>query len=67
VSVSDLNGARWRKSSHSGAGNDCVELVVARIGAAVRDSKNPEAGHIAFENAGWGTFMGVIKEGRLDV
>jgi hypothetical protein len=44
-----------------------VELVVARIGAAVRDSKNPEAGHVAFENAGWSAFMGVVKEGRLDV
>jgi hypothetical protein len=66
VSVSDLDGARWRKSSYSGAGNDCVELVVARTGAAVRDSKNPETGHIAFANAEWDTFVGVIKEGRLD-
>jgi hypothetical protein len=66
VTVSDLNGARWRKSSRSGAGNDCVELVVARIGAAVRDSKNPEAGHVAFATTGWGAFMGVVKEGRLD-
>jgi hypothetical protein len=66
VTVSDLNDARWRKSSRSGAGNDCVELVVARIGAAVRDSKNPEAGHVAFATTGWGTFMGVLKEGRLD-
>jgi hypothetical protein len=67
VSVSDLTGARWRKSSRSGAGNDCVELVVARIGAAVRDSKNPDAGHVSFETAGWDVFMGVVKEGRLDV
>jgi len=66
VTVSDLTGARWRKSSRSGAGNDCVELVVARIGAAVRDSKNPEAGHVSFEAAGWHEFMGVVKEGRLD-
>jgi hypothetical protein len=56
----------WRKSSRSGAGNDCVELVVARIGAAVRDSKNPEAGHIAFAGTGWNAFMDVLKEGRLD-
>jgi hypothetical protein len=67
VTVSDLTGARWRKSSFSGAGNDCVELVVARIGAAVRDSKNPEAGLVAFENAGWSSFLGVVKEGRLDL
>ncbi|HEY0452626.1 DUF397 domain-containing protein [Actinophytocola sp.] len=66
MTVSDLTGAIWRKSSRSGAGNDCVELVVARIGAAVRDSKNPEAGHIAFDGTGWNAFMGVMKEGRLD-
>jgi len=66
VTVSDLTGATWRKSSLSGAGNDCVELVVARIGAAVRDSKNSEAGHVAFEGTGWHAFMGVVKDGRFD-
>jgi hypothetical protein len=66
VIVSDLAGARWRKSSFSGAGNDCVELAVVSVGAAVRDSKNPDAGHIEFANTGWGTFMGAIKDGRLD-
>ena len=66
MTVSDLAGARWRKSSRSGAGNDCVELVVARIGAAVRDSKNPDAGHVSFETTGWDSFMGVVKDGRLD-
>jgi hypothetical protein len=66
VTESVLNGARWRKSSRSGAGNDCVELVVARIGAAVRDSKNPSAGHVSFETPGWDAFLDVVKEGRLD-
>lgn len=64
MTVSDLGSATWRKSSRSGAGNDCVELVVARSGAAVRDSKNPEAGHLAFAGPGWATFLGVLKEGR---
>lgn len=66
MTVPDRTGAIWRKSSRSGAGNDCVELVVARIGAAVRDSKNPEAGHVEFHGTGWHAFMGVLKEGRLD-
>ncbi len=66
MTVSDLTGARWRKSSRSGAGNDCVELVVATTGAAIRDSKNPGAGHVAFAATGWNAFMGVVKEGRLD-
>lgn len=63
--LSDLSGSRWRKSSRSGAQNDCVELVVAHAGAAVRDSKNPAAGHVAFATPGWDVFMGVVKEGRL--
>ena len=66
MTVSELTGAPWRKSSRSGAGNDCVELVVAGVGAAVRDSKNPEAGHVSFETNGWHAFMGVVKDGRLD-
>jgi hypothetical protein len=67
VILSDVSGARWRKSSHSGAQNDCVELIVARTGAAVRDSKNPEAGHVAFATTDWDAFLGVVKEGRLDI
>ena len=63
----DLSGARWRKSSRSGAQNDCVELVVARLGAAVRDSKNPQAGHVSFATTGWDAFMGAVKQGSLDV
>ncbi len=65
--VSDLSGARWRKSSYSGAGNDCVELAVATVGAAVRDSKNPEVGHVSFATTEWSAFLGAVKEGRLDL
>lgn len=66
MTFSDLTGATWRKSSRSGAGNDCVELVVAETGAAVRDSKRPAAGDIRFGGTGWHAFLGVLKEGRLD-
>ena len=62
MTVSDLGSAMWRKSSRSGAGNDCVELVVGRSGAAVRDSKNADAGHLVFEGARWHAFLGVVKE-----
>ncbi|WP_084476782.1 DUF397 domain-containing protein [Actinokineospora enzanensis] len=61
MTVSDLAGVEWRKSSRSGAGNDCVELVVGRSGAAVRDSKNAEYGHLAFADIEWGAFVGALK------
>ena len=62
MTVSDLGGAVWRKSTRSGGGNDCVELVVGRSGAAVRDSKNVGAGHLVFDGPGWTAFLGVVKE-----
>ncbi|MFC4856692.1 DUF397 domain-containing protein [Actinophytocola glycyrrhizae] len=34
----------WRKSSFSAEDSNCVEVA---FGAAVRDSKNPGAGHLA--------------------
>ncbi|HVK22989.1 MAG TPA: DUF397 domain-containing protein [Actinokineospora sp.] len=69
MTVSDLSGARlsraeWRKSSRSGAGNDCVELVVRRSGAALRDSKNAGHGHLAFAE-GWAAFLAAVKADGL--
>lgn len=31
----------WRKSSHSGSGDQCVEVAALGRHIAVRDSKNP--------------------------
>ncbi len=53
--------ARWRKSSFSTAGNDCVEVGQTRSGCAVRDSKDPGAGHLAFSAATWAAFLADVK------
>jgi hypothetical protein len=57
----DFSTLRWRKSSRSTAGNDCVEVAAARGICAVRDSKNPTAGHLAFRSGMWRQFLAALK------
>ncbi|WP_367130761.1 DUF397 domain-containing protein [Saccharothrix sp. HUAS TT1] len=35
------NNRTWRKSTYSGAGNNCVELAVGPTTIGIRDSKRP--------------------------
>jgi hypothetical protein len=57
--VDDLTGARWRKSSRSGAqGGDCVEVADNLAGVVlVRDSKDRDAGSLAFTPYAWRVFV----------
>ncbi|GGS37704.1 MULTISPECIES: DUF397 domain-containing protein [Actinokineospora] len=64
--TADLARAQWRKSSRSGAGNDCVELVVHTTGAAIRDSKNTDHGHLALPSGPWAGFLGAVKADLLE-
>lgn len=57
VSV-DRGAVTWRKSSHSGGGNDCVEIATTSDGAAIRDSKNPEGPRLRFDAGRWTAFLG---------
>ncbi len=63
----DLSRAVWRKSIHSSADNECVE--VARIltgGVAVRDSKNPDGPKLLFTTDQWRAFTVKVKDGGSD-
>ncbi|WP_444964149.1 DUF397 domain-containing protein [Nocardiopsis sp. M1B1] len=51
----------WRKSSYSGGGKDCVEVADTESGTYVRDSKQPELGHLAFASAEWHPFVSSLK------
>lgn len=57
--------AQWRKSSHSGGVDDhqCVELgqLAAGAGVGVRDSKDPEGGHLALTAAQFAGLVDQIK------
>ncbi|KAA9158411.1 DUF397 domain-containing protein [Amycolatopsis acidicola] len=50
----------WRKSSHSGGGNDCVEVALFAERVGVRDSKNPDAGALSVSPRGWAGLLGAV-------
>jgi hypothetical protein len=52
----------WHKSSHSGDnGGDCVEVAPGERLIAVRDSKHPEGGKLAFSRSAWAAFTEKLK------
>jgi hypothetical protein len=51
----------WRKSSHSGQTGNCVEVADARGVIAIRDSKHPEAGHLALPHDGFRRVIDQIR------
>jgi hypothetical protein len=55
----------WRKSSYSGAQNNCLEVAPVREGAAVRDSKNPAGPVLRFPADAWRAFLGAVKSGHI--
>ncbi|SNR65863.1 DUF397 domain-containing protein [Actinomadura mexicana] len=58
---------RWRKSTHSSGVNDehCVELgrLAPGAGIGVRDSKDPDGGHLALTAAEFGALLARLKQG----
>lgn len=69
--TSHVSGPAWRKSSRSGAADDCVELADAscvRSGdVLVRDSKAPEGAVFRFGGDAFAAFLGRVKRGELDL
>jgi hypothetical protein len=60
---------RWRKSSFSGNGGDCVEVGQLHDGAiAVRDTKDHNRGPVQrFTRAQWEAFTTGIRVGEFDL
>lgn len=62
VGPSRLN---WRKSLRSGNGGaNCVEVAALGAGVAVRDSKSPGCGTLAFTPAEWNAFAERVRNDR---
>jgi hypothetical protein len=57
---------QWRKSVHSSGVNDedCVELGRLSSGVGVRDSKDPDAGHLTLSVAQFASLLEQIKQNR---
>lgn len=63
-----LRGAVWRKSSHSGAMGNCVE--VAGLGAgqvAVRNSRHPDGPALVFTREEWVAFASGMADGEFEL
>ena len=57
----DLTTATWFKSSYSGTQTNCVEAAHLPRHVAMRDSKHPEALHLAFEAREWRAFVSGVN------
>ncbi|MBF6176423.1 DUF397 domain-containing protein [Nocardia blacklockiae] len=63
---SELVGARWFKSSRSGAGKECVEVAFLTDGrVGVRDSKNPGGPALIFASDEWAGFVDGLRAGGI--
>ncbi|MFJ9605988.1 DUF397 domain-containing protein [Kitasatospora sp. NPDC101176] len=63
----DLSGARWRKSTYSGGGGECVEVADGLPGTVpVRDSKDPHGPALAFPADAWQSFVTAVRTGEFD-
>ncbi|MFJ2818066.1 DUF397 domain-containing protein [Streptomyces sp. NPDC087294] len=57
---------RWRKSSYSTNGGDCVEMGegLSRT-VPVRDSKDPHGPALMFRPSAWGSFVAAAQCGEF--
>ncbi|MGC5011371.1 DUF397 domain-containing protein [Streptosporangium sp. DT93] len=61
-----LRDARWRTSSLSSGGTNCVQVAFLDGGiVALRDSKNPQGPPHLFTDAEYDAFVGGIERGEL--
>ncbi|GAA3008906.1 DUF397 domain-containing protein [Kitasatospora sp. NPDC127116] len=62
----DLADARWRKSTCSNNGGNCVEVAADFPGLApVRDSKDPQGPALVFPAEAWVSFVAAVRSGEF--
>ncbi|SCK40529.1 protein of unknown function [Streptomyces sp. ScaeMP-e48] len=66
VPETELERARWHKSTYSGSNNDCVEHAALTSGRhAVRDTKDRALGAHTFAPIPWQAFVTAVRDGSL--
>lgn len=64
--MKDIEYTAWRKSSHSNASGNCVEVAVTDASIRVRDSKQRGRGPVLeFSPADWAAFLRLANDGDL--
>ncbi|SFT75707.1 protein of unknown function [Actinopolyspora lacussalsi subsp. righensis] len=56
----------WRKSTRSTNTDNCVEVGRLTDGAAIRDTKNRNAGHLTTTRTQWTAFITALKTDRFE-
>ncbi|SFO95962.1 protein of unknown function [Amycolatopsis arida] len=54
----------WHKSTRSGNVGNCVEVAHTATTAFVRDSKDPDLGHLDVRPAAWSAFLATLRSTR---
>ncbi|PRW61699.1 DUF397 domain-containing protein [Actinopolyspora mortivallis] len=66
MTIADLSQARWRKSTRSNGGGQCLEVGYVSEVVGIRDTKDRHGGTLAVDRATWASFVRTIKQGHLD-
>lgn len=61
----DLSTARWRKSTRSTTGGNCVEVADATTVIAVRDTKDPAGSVLTVTPEAWTAFTTALNHETL--
>jgi hypothetical protein len=66
--MTDTSHPCWRKSTHSGSGNNsCVEVAGVPGAVAVRDSTDADGPVLAFTPLEWKTFTQYVVSGEAGI